>query len=111
MASSAGWSDYQVRSDTAIRRHWELVCCAFSFCWYHHSRSPESDVHPALTDPVADQTTGRGGNGERGSPSPAGVLTSSATRGAGVAGAVDHALAVLDRVVESAPTGNTAAAA
>jgi SRSO17 transposase len=27
-----GWSDYQVRSDTAIRRHWQLVCCAFSFC-------------------------------------------------------------------------------
>ena len=29
-----GWSDYQVRSDIAIRRHWELVCCAFSFCWW-----------------------------------------------------------------------------
>jgi SRSO17 transposase len=26
-----GWSDYQVRSDLAIRRHWELVMCAFSF--------------------------------------------------------------------------------
>ena len=30
---------YQVRSDRAIRRHWQLVCCAFSFCWYHHSHS------------------------------------------------------------------------
>ena len=29
-----GWSDYQVRSDRAIRRHWELVCCAFAFCWW-----------------------------------------------------------------------------
>src|SRR5215204_6551295 len=29
-----GWSDYQVRSDIAIRRHWQLVCCAFSFCWW-----------------------------------------------------------------------------
>jgi DDE superfamily endonuclease len=28
-----GWADFQVRSDTAIRRHWTLVCCAFSFCW------------------------------------------------------------------------------
>ncbi|GHO61689.1 hypothetical protein KSC_005810 [Ktedonobacter sp. SOSP1-52] len=36
-----GWSQYQVRSDTAIRRHWQLVCCAFSFCWYHLS-------HPAV---------------------------------------------------------------
>ena len=32
-----GWSQYQVRSDQAIRRHWQLVCCAFSFCWYHAS--------------------------------------------------------------------------
>jgi SRSO17 transposase len=37
-----GWSQYQVRSDRAIRRHWQLVCCAFSFCWYHAS-------HPADT--------------------------------------------------------------
>jgi SRSO17 transposase len=26
-----GFSDYQVRSDLAIRRHWQLVCCAFTF--------------------------------------------------------------------------------
>ena len=26
-----GWADFQVRSDRAIRRHWQLVCCAFSF--------------------------------------------------------------------------------
>lgn len=28
-----GWADFMVRADTAIRRHWQLVCCAFSFCW------------------------------------------------------------------------------
>ena len=28
-----GWADFQVRSDTAIRRHQALVNCAFSFCW------------------------------------------------------------------------------
>src|SRR5205085_5358773 len=28
-----GWADFQVRADRAIRRHWSLVCCAFSFCW------------------------------------------------------------------------------
>jgi hypothetical protein len=27
------WADFQVRSDRAIRRHWALVACAFSFCW------------------------------------------------------------------------------
>jgi hypothetical protein len=29
-----GWADFQVRSDHAIRRHWQLVCCACSFCWW-----------------------------------------------------------------------------
>jgi hypothetical protein len=40
-----GWSQYQVRRDNAIRRHWQLVCCAFSFCWYHafHSTSQASE--------------------------------------------------------------------
>src|SRR5215216_6209404 len=28
-----GWADFMVRSDRAIRRHWALVWCAFSFCW------------------------------------------------------------------------------
>lgn len=28
-----GWADCMVRSARAIRRHWLLVCCAFSFCW------------------------------------------------------------------------------
>lgn len=32
--NSLGWAHYQVRSDLAIRRHWELVCCAFTFCWW-----------------------------------------------------------------------------
>ena len=35
-----GWADFQVRGDRAIRRHWELVYCAFSFCWWARLRSP-----------------------------------------------------------------------
>jgi len=34
-----GWADFQGRSDRAIRRHWALVSCAFSFCWWHEGRS------------------------------------------------------------------------
>lgn len=30
--TSLGWSQYQVRSDRAMRRHWALVQCAFAFC-------------------------------------------------------------------------------
>jgi SRSO17 transposase len=36
-----GWADFQVRKDRAIRRHWELVCCAFSFCWWARFRRPD----------------------------------------------------------------------
>lgn len=35
MKDELGWADFMVRSDRAIRRHWALACCAFSFCWWH----------------------------------------------------------------------------
>jgi len=41
-----GWADFQVRSDRAIRRHWTLVCCAFSFCWQAFLAD-----HPTLPTP------------------------------------------------------------
>jgi SRSO17 transposase len=44
-----GWSQYQVRSDKAIRRHWQLVWCAFSFCWYHASH-PETAASEEARD-------------------------------------------------------------
>ncbi len=43
-----GWSQYQVRSDRAMRRHWQLVCCAFSFCWFHASHAAVSTAHKPL---------------------------------------------------------------
>ncbi len=102
-----GWSQYQVRSDGAIRRHWTLVCCAFSFCWYHQSRSAESGDQPAQADPVADETMGRGKNGAHAAASAPALLAGGTSRGSDVAGAVDHAVALLARVVESAPTTAT----
>lgn len=44
---SLGWSQYQVRSDLAIRRHWELVCCAFSLCWYAQNRTMPTEESDA----------------------------------------------------------------
>src|SRR6266704_1336787 len=47
-----GWADFQVRSDTAIRRHQALVNCAFCFCWdawfagsppQHHQAAPRPE--------------------------------------------------------------------
>src|SRR5258708_13100031 len=45
-----GWSQYQVRSDQAIRRHWQLVWLPFSFCCYH-APHPSPTPTPAPTNP------------------------------------------------------------
>ena len=37
---SLGWSQYQVRSDRAIRRHWALVQGAFACWWWAETRIP-----------------------------------------------------------------------
>ena len=99
-----GWSQYQVRTDRAMRRHWQLVCCAFSFCWWHHSHGADAsaglpDEHRAA-QPAADGAAGRGENTRQ---SPAGVLAGGAAGRAGVARAVDHAPTLLARLVAAAP--------
>ena len=99
-----GWSQYQVRTDRAMRRHWQLVCSAFSFCWWHHSHG--ADASAGLPDehreaqPAADEAAGRGENTRQ---SPAGVLAGGAAGRAGVARAVDHAPTLLARLVAAAP--------
>ncbi|MDP9348807.1 MAG: IS701 family transposase [Gemmatimonadota bacterium] len=86
-----GWADYQVRSDVAIRRHWALVCCAFSFCWWVLPSEPEpAEPTPALVSrsaaeiPVAERGENGGGTNPR-RRSPAVVLAGSTTPCAGVA--------------------------
>ncbi len=47
-----GWADFQVRSDTAIRRHQTLVTCAFSFrwdTWFAHPPDREPGCHTGGT--------------------------------------------------------------
>ncbi len=46
-----GWADFQVRSDAAIQRHWHLVCCAFTFCWWawFQTEAREEAVPPTGT--------------------------------------------------------------
>jgi SRSO17 transposase len=109
-----GWSQYQVRSDRAIRRHWQLVCCAFSFCWYHASHPADTTAQaPGQSSdssavPEVDAPTGEAGAGEknqRGTTSAApGILAGGAAGGPRMAGAVDHATALLERLVATAPT-------
>ena len=106
-----GWADFQVRSDRAIRRHWTLVCCAFSFCWQtflaHHPAQPEPlDPQAASTATQGAQPTGhRRGTGR------APVVAAGPTSGAGLADPMDRATALLAVVVASAPTAAAPSAA
>ena len=111
-----GWSQYQVRSDKAIRRHWQLVCCAFSFCWYHVSQSSCSTMEelqqpsepPVLPDsevPVPTRATGEK-NQRKKRQTASDVLAESTASGSRVVGALDHAQALLAGVVGAAPTSS-----
>ncbi len=109
-----GWSQYQVRSDKAMRRHWQLVCCAFSFCWYHASHSssvgpnePQETAQPGVSrqPSVPASVEGTGEKNQRGSQVTAPVILATGTAsGPRVAGAVDYAQAVLEWVVDPAPS-------
>ena len=66
-----GWADFQVRSDRAIRRHWQLVCCAFCFCW----RAWFAEPPPAPSPPDAQPASaGARGSGPASTPSRSGAV-------------------------------------
>nr|WP_220209512.1 hypothetical protein [Reticulibacter mediterranei] len=105
-----GWSEYQVRSDQAMRRHWQLVCCAFSFCWYHqaHAFAAEPLTVPTQSPPQASE---RQKAGEKKSGRTAtGLLAQSAASGSRMARTLDLAPEVLARVVATSPTSPAPAA-
>jgi hypothetical protein len=101
-----GWADFQVRSDTAIRRHQALVNCAFSFCWAAWFAD-----HPPQ-DPAAPRPAP--GRGERGLPhrrtAAGAVLAAGAPRGPRLAFPVDGAGALVDCMVQGAPAAAAASA-
>jgi len=110
-----GWADFQVRSDRAIRRHWQLVCCAFSFCWWAALRQAtgparEGAVPPPPTQgppphPPAPEEPGAGGKwAHHRAPAAAdALLAGGPAGGAALAGPLGHALALLARLVHRAP--------
>jgi DDE superfamily endonuclease len=107
-----GWADFQVRSDRAIRRHWALVCCAFSFCW----RAFLAD-HPALPTPPGLQADapsaarGAQATGHRRRTSRQELMAGGLASGAGLADPLERAGALLAVVVASAATPAAATAA
>jgi hypothetical protein len=95
-----GWSDYQVRSDIAIRRHWQLVCCAFSFCWWAYGRLPTDE--PTETEDATSATELAAGRGEK--ETTRGILAGGLENGERVVGALRNANSILEGVLREAPT-------
>jgi SRSO17 transposase len=107
-----GWADFQVRSDRAIRRHWQLVCCAFSFCW--QAWFAAHPAQPAAVEPQAAAPTGaaRGeAGGQPRKPARAGLVAGDAAPRARLADPVGRARALVAGVVDGAPAGPAWAAA
>ena len=115
-----GWGDYQVRSDRAIRRHWALVWCAFSFCWLHQREAAISapalaPAQPASAPPPTRPTSPPASGGENQGHDATGatgrVLAESAPGRARLVGTLAHAAALLARVVAGAPAAAAGRAA
>jgi SRSO17 transposase len=115
-----GWADFQVRSDRAIRRHWTLVCCAFSFCWHAgQARMAQAGgpAPPATTPPPAEQTAARGAqqrldpDRRRRAGRHRSVVAAGTTAGARLAGPVGVAAALLARMVDQPAAPAVAAGA
>jgi DDE superfamily endonuclease len=92
-----GWADFQVRKDRAIRRHWELVSCAFCFCWWEQFRRPARAVAVGEKRRAAPRSST--------APRRAGVaeLAQSAAPRPRVVGPVEHARALVAGMEQLAP--------
>jgi hypothetical protein len=106
-----GWADFQVRSDRAIRRHWQLVCCAFCFCWRAWFAGPPPaasppEVQPALAGARGEWTGHQPKHARRG-----GGLAGDAAPGARLADPMDRARTLVAGVVDRAPASPAAVAA
>jgi hypothetical protein len=101
-----GWSDYQVRSDLAIRRHWQMVCVAFSFCWWSYGHLPASPEEPTEAENApAASVAGRGKKEDTE------MLAGSFEGGKRVVGAICHAQKILEGVLRDAPAQRAKSAA
>jgi hypothetical protein len=99
-----GWSDYQESSGIAIRRHWQLVCLAFSFCWWAYGRLPTDEIAETENDLPAELVA-------RGEKESLGVRATDPEGGTGVAGALCNAHALLEGILRDAPAAGAKSAA
>lgn len=115
--NSLGWAHYQVRKDVSIRRHWQLVCCAFTFCWWTCADLLERDAPPGVvldTEETSSTSAAEAERGEKEGRKPAAsssVLVGGVEEGKGLAGAVRNAFALLEGVLRQGPARRAAEAA
>ena len=114
--NALGWAHYQVRSDLAIRRHWQLVCCAFTFCWLANTDFLEKEAPPGVVleeEATSSSTSSAVERGKKGDSKPpaSSVLARGTKKSEEMAGAIRNAHALLEGVLREAPTQATAKAA
>jgi hypothetical protein len=117
--NSLGWAHYQVRKDIAIRRHWQLVMCAFTFCWWACSESWEVGSPPVVVFkrdkalPALSEEAGRGEKEGRVASCSGGgaVVAGGVEKGEELVGAVRAACALLEGVLRAAPAQGATEAA
>jgi hypothetical protein len=105
-----GWAQYQVRSDTAIRRHWVLVCCAFTFCWWQAAVYQNLEEAQPLALP-AQIAIPKLQKKRRTDPSPTLDLAARPPAGQGLARTLHDAPALLASLLALAPAAPVAAIA
>lgn len=102
-----GFADFEVRSDRAIRRHWELVFCAFCFCWWAHFGSSRRHSWIWYQTPYLHQRYNRNHRRRAKRRSPTtdffSVMAGGSAAGAELAGPLGNAVALVEGVVERAP--------
>jgi hypothetical protein len=105
-----GWADFQVRSDRAIRRHWQLVACAFSFCWRAWFAAPPPAPSPSDVQPASAGARGETTKQQREPARRAGGLAAGAAPGARLVDPLGRAWALVAGVVGVAPAAAAPAA-
>ncbi len=88
-----------VRADVALRRHWLLIFCAFTFCWCHWLNGGQ-----VVRKPDQDYTSQAATGGKKG-PSMLGPVAGHFAPGPRVAHAMDSPTTLVARVA----AGTTAA--
>jgi Transposase DDE domain len=98
LKNELGWADAMVRADVALRRHWLLIFCAFTFGWYHWLNGVQVVRKPDQDDASQEATGGKK------APSTLGPVASNVAPGPWMAHAVDSPTTL----VASVAAGTTA---